>query len=327
MKIFSFDPRELRQSYAEQGWLHIRSGLTPEFLAYAVEHVAQAAKDQALAGAAIRGAKTQFVFEFPGDLDLQAEVHDVIATLSGMDPAKTVLSERHIKAYDADADPAPLAHKDRYASQVSVGLTLKVGPDSHVVLWPADEREVNEHLTAGLRDSLRPDETPEARLSDDTAVMLHDAPGDVLVFPGSSTWHLRRHSASTTLVYLKFNDFGSDPLAEDQTSQTRRAATQEVLAKGDDAVDGCAIELSRGFDTVAREQGRAAGREIWSVNTWQDGERRNRPIPAAWVGVLEAVGDGRPVAQLAADGVAGLQADDVRVAVRGLAERGALDLI
>lgn len=327
MKIFDFDPLELRQSYEEQGWLHIRSGLTPEFLEYALEHVAQAAQAEALAGAAIRGAKTQFVFEFPDGVDLQAEVHHVIATLSGMDPARTVLSERHIKAYDPDADPAPLAHKDRYASQVSVGLTLRVGPDSHVVLWPSDEREVNEHLTAGLRDSLRPDEVPEVRLTDQNAVMLHDAPGDVLVFPGSSTWHLRRHSASTTLVYLKFNDFGSDPLGEDPTSAARRAATQQVLAGGAEGIGAAVPELSRGFDTVAREQGRGQGRELWSVNTWEGGARQNRPIPSAWAGVLSALGDGRTVTELADAGTGGLHGDDVRLAVRGLAERGALDLV
>ena len=327
MKVFDFDPHELRQQYEEQGWLHIRSGLTSEFLEYAREHVAQASSAEALAGAAIRGAKTQFVFEFPDDVDLQEHVREVIATLSGMDPSRTVVSERHIKAYLPDADPAPQAHKDRYASQVSVGLTLQVGDDSHVVLWPSDEREVNQHLTAGLRDSLRPDETPEVRLTDETAVMLHDAPGDVLVFPGSSTWHLRRNSASTTLVYLKFNDFGSDPLSEDPTSGARRAATGRTLAAGDEAVDRAVAELSRGFDSVAREHGREDGRALWSVNVWQDGERQNRSVPEAWASVLDTVGGGRSVGELADEGVAGLRGDDLRAAVRGLAERGALDLV
>ena len=324
MKVFDFDPSQLREQYEEQGWLHIPSGLTPEFLEYAQQHVAQATAADPLAGEAIRGAKTQFVFEFPDDVDLQEQVHQVIAELSGMDGSRTVLSERHIKAYLPDADPAPLAHKDRYASQVSVGLTLRVGPDSHVVLWPSDERAVNEHLTAGLRDSLLPEEAPEARLDDSTAVMLHDAPGDVLVFPGSSTWHLRRNSASTTLVYLKFNDFGSDPLSEDPVSEQRRAATAAAL---DSDLDSAVAWLSHGFDSVARESGREARREIWSVNTWEGGERRNRAIPAAWAPVLDAVGDGRSVAELASDGVGGLRGDDLRLAVRGLAERGALDLL
>lgn len=329
MKVFDFDPRQLRETYAEQGWLHISSGLTPQFLAYATDHVDRAVNPQAgadpLEGDAIRGAKTQFVFQFPDSLDLRAEVHGVLAELTGQDPAAMVLSERHIKAYLPDADPAPLAHKDRYASEVSVGLTLAVGPDSHVVLWPRHEREVNPHLTAGLRDSLRADQVPEARLREQDAVCLHDAPGDVLVFPGSSTWHLRRNSAGTTLVYLKFNTFGSDPLGEDPTTPAQRRATERILAG--EQLDSMIPVLSRGFDTVAHETGRAAGRELWSVSAWFAGERRSQPIPGSWVAVLDAVGPDRDVAALAASGVGGLSAQQVREAVRGLAERGALDLL
>lgn len=329
MKVFDVDPRRLRGTYAQQGWLHIRSGLTPEFLDYATDHVNRAVNPHTVAGPlqgdAIRGAKTQFVFPFPDGLDLPAEVHGVIAELTGLDPAAMVLSERHIKAYLPDADPAPLAHKDRYASEVSVGLTLAVGPDSHVVLWPDQDRTVNPHLTADLRDSLRADQVPEARLREQDAVRLHDAPGDVLVFPGSSTWHLRRNSAGTTLVYLKFNTFGSDPLGEDPTTPGQRAATQQILAGGD--LDSTIPVLSRGFDTVAHETGRAAGRELWSVSVWFAGQRRSQPIPGSWVAVLDAVGPDRDLATLAASGVGGLSPRQVREAVRGLAERGALDLL
>ncbi|HWG93036.1 MAG TPA: hypothetical protein VNU66_02270, partial [Mycobacteriales bacterium] len=135
MKVFDLDPSALRSTFAEQGWLHVPHGLSEEFLAYAQEHVARLATGtDPITGAAIAGAKTQFVLPFPEGMDVRAEVHDVIAALTGLDPARTVLSERHVKAYLPDADPAPLAHKDRYASQVSVGLTLHVGEGSHVVL-------------------------------------------------------------------------------------------------------------------------------------------------------------------------------------------------
>ena len=33
-----------------------------------------------------------------------------------------MVSERHIKAYEADADPEPMPHKDRYATQDRAGL-------------------------------------------------------------------------------------------------------------------------------------------------------------------------------------------------------------
>lgn len=325
MKVFDFDPRALRDDYARQGWLHIRGGLTPEFLDYARDHIEQAAARDALQGEAIHGAKTQFVFGFPEDLDLRHEVHEVIAELTGLDPEALVLSERHIKAYLPDADPAPKAHKDRYASQVSVGLTIRVGEDSHVALWPEHERDNNLHLTTGLRDSLMSDEAPEQRVTAEQAVTLHDQPGDVLVFPGSSTWHLRNNSASTTLVYLKFNDFGCDPLAEDPSTPVLREQTAALLEQDD--LDDLVPVLSRGFDSVSHETGREPGRETWAVNTWHDGDRTTRAVPGAFVPVLDAVGDGRPVAQLAQDGVGGLSADQVREAVRVLAERGALDLL
>lgn len=330
MKVFDFDPRELRGRFAAAGWLHVRSGLTPEFLDYAQAHVDELLRAaDPLRGAAVTGAKEQFVFPFPDGMDVREQVHAVVAELTGLSPERTVLSERHVKAYNADADPRPLAHKDRYASQISVGLTIRVGADSHVVLWPRDERAVNEHLTTGLRDSLGHDERPEQRVDDSSAVVLHDAPGDVLVFHGSSTWHLRRNSASTTLVYLKFNEFGSDPLGEDPTTPGRLAATRAVLTGGD--VDGAVPDLARGFDSVASERGWEPQRRTWSVNVWREGVRQNRSVPAAWAELLQAVEAGRTegltVADLAARGVAGLSADGVREAVRGLCERGALDLL
>jgi hypothetical protein len=330
MKVFDFDPAELRSRFQEQKWLHVRHGLSPEFLEYAQEHVAELVEQQdPLHGAAIKGAKDQFVFPFPADVDVRTDVHDVISRLTGMDGGRTVLSERHVKAYNADADPAPAAHKDRFASQISVGLTLHVGPDSHVVLWPGDERQVNEHLTTGLRDSLSAHEQPEARLDDSTAVLLHDRPGDVLVFEGSSTWHLRRRSASTTLVYLKFNDFGSDPLGEDPSTPERTARTQEALEG--DRLDALVPDLSRAFDSLAQEQGWLEDRRTWAVNVWRDGARTSRAVPGSWAEVLSALQrdrhTGRSVGDLAGTGVAGLSGDELREAVRGLAERGALDLL
>ena len=326
MKVFDLDPSALRSTFAEQGWLHVPHGLSEEFLAYAQEHVARLATGtDPITGAAIAGAKTQFVLPFPEGMDVRAEVHDVIAALTGLDPARTVLSERHVKAYLPDADPAPLAHKDRYASQVSVGLTLHVGEGSHVVLWPRDETDVNPHLTTGLRDSLLPEQAPEALLDDSTAVMLHEAPGDVLVFSGSRTWHLRRRSASTTLVYLKFNDFGSDPLGEDPSTPARRARTQELLAGRD--LDGCAVELARGFDCVAQESGWQPGRRTFSASVWADGARSTRSLPEAWVALVERAGDGADLAAWARDGVGGLTGDAVRAGVRELAARGVLDLV
>src|SRR5438067_389013 len=76
-----------------------------------------------------------------------------------------VLSERHIKAYDADARPEPDAHKDRFASEISVGIAIRVQPGSTLVLYPYDEVGVNPfNSSAELYASLSSTEHPRVAL-------------------------------------------------------------------------------------------------------------------------------------------------------------------
>ena len=60
---------------------------------------------------------------------------------------------------------------------------------------------------------------------------IYDEPGDVMMFPGSAVWHLRRNSANTVNLYLKCNDFDCDPLAEDPSTERRRLDTADLLAR------------------------------------------------------------------------------------------------
>ena len=329
MKIFDFDVHEAAQDYARQGWVHVRSGVTQEFLDYARTAVREAITRQELQGAGIAGAKTQWVFDFPDYVDWDQDLLDVVAGLSGLQRATLTLSERHIKAYLPDADPLPLVHKDRFASGIALGITLDVGPDSHVALFPEDEVWPNPHLTASLREGLASWEQPEQLLQGAREVTLHDAPGDVLAFPGASVWHLRRNAASTVLLYLKFNDLGCDPLGEDPTSDQRRAVTVALLAEGG-PLEGLVPQLARRFDSVGVEIGRARGRRSWHVNIWEGDERRCRVVPRAYaelLGALEGLEGYATVAQLTDLVRTGLSREQLVEAVSALARLGALDLL
>src|SRR3954467_12538522 len=92
------------------------------------------------------------------------------------------------------------------------------------------------NTSAGLRNHLKPHELPEVVLKDARELVLDDAERDVIMFPGSTTWHLRRKAANALNLYLKFNDFGSDPLGEDPFTQSRRDRTLAAVGAGGDAL-------------------------------------------------------------------------------------------
>ena len=123
-------------------------------------------------------------------------------------------------------------------------------------------------------------------------------------------WHKRRNAASATNLYLKFNDFGSDPLGEDPSTPARREATRETLANGE--IGARVPVLARRLDTIARSRTRQPGREIVIADVWGEGKV---PLSAAEAELL---------ANLNGGSVADLRADD---AIRRLAARGVIDLV
>lgn len=320
MNVFTFDWRDHRATWEAQGWLHIRDGLDPDFLAAALETVSGAGHDRKVAGRGIQGAKEQFVFEFPPAVDYGAALFDVLAPLCGLRRSTMTLSERHIKAYEPDADPRPTAHKDRFASQIAVGVSLVVPPGSHLVLYPDTDVGENPFLSTAIRDSLEPEQLPEVVLRDAAGVEIHDAPGDVVVFRGSAFWHLRRNSARTVNVYLKFNDFGSDPLGEDPATPLRRARTQALLAEHEVGLLGSLVPvLSRRFESVYLDHRREGWPQRLFANVWG---QHPFPIDEDEFALLRAADGTRTVAELVA-AVPGCSP----AAVHRLARRGALDLL
>jgi hypothetical protein len=314
IRVFSFDPADHRAEYAEQGWVHIREGMSPEFHEHAVEYVRRELADHVLEDFAVRGKKEQALFEFPPDVDYPDELFDAVADLCGLNRATMTLSERHIQAYDANAAPEPPAHKDRLPSQVSVGLSIDIPSDSRLVLYPYDRRETNPFNTSvGLRRSLQPDELPERALSGLREVELDDRDGDVIVFPGSTTWHLRRRGAGATNLYLKFNDFDCDPLGEDPRTAGRRSATLEALEHQSDAELGGLIPvLSRRFDTLSRQLTRDGWRELLQAQIFGEEPFGVTPSQFETLRALER----RPLAEYAN-----------RADLLVLAQRGAIDLL
>src|SRR4028119_1850320 len=107
MRILGFDPADYRDQYATQGWVHVRGGVDPDFLAYLQNFARSEFDAPQTAGRGIGGSKSQAVFEFPPEVDFPGELFDVIAGVAGCNREGMTLSERHIKACDSDAPGGP----------------------------------------------------------------------------------------------------------------------------------------------------------------------------------------------------------------------------
>ena len=262
MKVFDFDPRDYADAYRTEGYVHIREGMSREFHAALVAYAERELQSHKLDGFAIKGKKEQSLYDFPDEVDI-SELYDVVCATCGLDRGNVTLSERHIQIYEPNAAPEPPAHKDRFPSQVSMGFSISIPAESKLVLYPYSHREVNPFNTsAGLRNHLQPHEFPEVALKDARELVLDDADRDVVMFPGSSTWHLRRNAANALNLYLKFNDFGSDPLGEDPFTEGRRTRTLAAVGAGADAAKPLYPVLSRRLDTVSRTATRDGWREV-----------------------------------------------------------------
>ena len=310
MRIFSFDPAEYREQYATQGWVHVRGGVDPDFLAHLQNFARSEFDSHQVEGRGIGGTKSQAVFEFPEEVDFPGELFDVIAGVAGCRREGMTLSERHIKSYDADAPANPRPHKDRLSSLVSVGLSIDIPEGSCLELYPNDDVWVNPlNVSGNLLGALPADRQPEVTLANATPVRINDTAGDVMMFPGSAVWHLRRNAANAKNLYLKFNDFGSDPLGEDPATDQLRDATQRAL-QGD--ISSLTAVPSRKFDVIRRLTTRVPEVKVLEADVW-DGP----PVPLSEeeAAIVESLDSGRAVADL-----------DEAI-VKRLASAGVVDLI
>ena len=321
MKIFSFDPADYADRYAKDGFVHIPGGIDPEFLAHLKDFTARRFQEKHVEGKAIGGAKEQALFEFPAETDFPGELFDSVAAVAGLNRDGMTLSERHIKAYDSDAPEYPVAHKDRFASQVSVGLSIDIPEGSYLVLYPHTDVSVNPYnVSPQLLASLEAHQRPEVVLENAPEIRITDKPGDVVMFRGSAMWHLRRFAANATNLYLKMNDFNSDPLGEDPSTEPRAERTIELLASSNGSLPSLKPILSRRLDVVARQTSRD-GQEVLQAHVWEQ-----EPVVLSreeW-NLLHAIDGNHTIGELS--GAAG-GAEAADAAIRRLAQRGVIELV
>lgn len=322
-KMINFDPAQHSEAFAREGYVHIRQGVTEEFHAKLANHVNANFRALTMKEFAI-GDKQQAKYEFPSDGNYVQEFLDAVGKVCGFKPGELVLSERHIKAYDADAAPDPPAHKDRFASQISVGISVQVQRDSTLVLYPYEKTEVNPFNTSTrLRASFSPEQYPEPEFKNMRRVEIQDSPRDVIIFHGHSTWHLRKNAALTTMLYLKLNAFNCDPLGEDPSTGEFRKRTQMAIAMDDAQLGQWTPLVGRRVDYIHRYYNRdwneVLGVVLWNENHFTIDEQEFALLRAA---------DGKRKLKTILEGMNanGGQAEVLRK-VRRLADRGVIDLV
>jgi hypothetical protein len=252
MQMFAFEPSDYADLFAKQDYVHIRAGLTPEYYAVLCRQIEAYQDANRLAKFAI-GNKQQSLYEFPNEGHCHRQFVETVSDVCGMDAERFVISERHIKAYEPDADPMPLVHKDRFATEVSVGFSVHVSEKARLVLYPHDERDVNAFNSAAeLRASLDPDRVPEKTLRNARRVEIADAARDVIIFKGNSIWHTRENPANTVMLYFKVNAFNADPIGEDPCTADVGKRSRELASKCDDEMLGLVPLMGRKVDYVHR---------------------------------------------------------------------------
>ncbi len=214
MKMFRFDPASHRADLQSRGFAHLKGVLTAEFVAHLADwhQSAMSRSDDESLKWRIAGKKRQFVFDFP-QTETAHEFRAGMAGLTGIPEGDFTISERHLKVYDADANPFPAPHKDRAASHYSIGIPVDLAPGSSVCVFPdlAPGHNAEDHAVF-ITDR---DDPEAARIYDtENAVLLNEKVGDLILFLGSALWHERVRAAGTAILYLKVNGRGEDPLGE-----------------------------------------------------------------------------------------------------------------
>ncbi len=321
-RMFDFDPHPYAARFAAQGYVHIPRALTEEFFQVLRGQIDEQQRVHVLKEFAL-GGKEQSLYQFPDGSDHVAELFATVAAVCGVDPRSLVLSERHIKAYQPDALPNPLAHKDRLATEIAVGFSIRVAKESALVFYPNDDVSVNPfNASAELRASLREERLPEHTLEHARRVEIHDSPRDVVMFRGNAIWHLRSKPAATTMLYLKMNTFNCDPLGEDPSTADQEHRTRLLLSVPDGAFENLVPLVARRVDHVHRRYDRDWN-EILGVVLWG---QRHLTVDELDLRALRAMDGRRNVRGLIAAMPEHVDAAAMMARLRRLAARGIIDL-
>lgn len=248
-RMFTFVPEEYAPSFAARDYVHIRRGLSDQFFGALERQVDDYMQSSRIENYHV-GDKQQAVYEFPNRADCD-EFIDGMARICGLDAGQIVIAERHFKSYDASANPSPLAHKDRFATQIAVGFSVRVREGSTLVLYPDSDRASNPFgSSTEYRASLDPSQYPEHTLRDSQPVEIQDRPGDIVIFRGSSIWHLRRQPANTVMLYFKINAFHCDTLGEDAGTLEWENRTRRLAEGSNDDLRALVPLLARRVDYI-----------------------------------------------------------------------------
>lgn len=295
MKPFTFDPRAFVQTFLEQGYVHIRDGLSPEFFEFARDQLVRCRQSghNELSAREIKSKKKQYLFDLPKDEAFLGEVFQAVAALAGCSQSSMTLSERHIMIYDENATPLPTLHKDRLASEFSVGIPLEPSTNDRIALLPWSAKETNLLDTAVYDNAVYRDEVPQplssesfngwssagdespwhCRVERPAMVELDAKPGDVVAFRGSQIYHGRVHAARSSILYFKLNTMRLDPLGEDPSTEMQRKGTVEFLRrKSDGELLESTVELSPRLRHINRQYCRLGWKSLLRVSVSGDKE-------------------------------------------------------
>jgi hypothetical protein len=270
-----------------------------------------------------RGDKQQAIFEFL-EPEHYEELREAVAAICGVEATSLTLSERHIKEYEPGADPHPLAHKDRFGSEVSVGFSISVPKGSTLVFYPEHDLGANPfNSSIELRASFPPHELPEPGLANAVPVKIQDSPRDVQMFLGNAVWHLREYGAGTTVLYLKLNTYNCDTLGEDPLSSDVRTRSLSMVASAPAKWEASIPVIGRRVDYVHRRYSRDWS-ELFGVVLYG---QTHTNISKVEFEALRAMDGQRTVAEIAGQLEQAGMSEDAHQAIRQLAQRGIVDLL
>lgn len=214
MQVFNYDPANYRSDLQSGGYALLKDLLTPGFVSYIADFHKKSMAEQESESLEwkISGKKRQFVFDFPSERSA-FEFRHGMAHLTDINEDDFTISERHLKVYDENAAPYPCPHKDRSASHYSVGIPVDLPDGSSVCVFPNLEPGNNEEDHAVFITDRDDPEATRFYQSDD-AILLNEEVGDLIIFLGSALYHERVKAAGTSVLYLKVNGAGVDPLGE-----------------------------------------------------------------------------------------------------------------
>ncbi|MEM9277978.1 MAG: hypothetical protein AAGA76_05350 [Pseudomonadota bacterium] len=160
----------------------------------------------------IPGKKRQYLFDFPST-DFLKEFCKGIGQITGYDPEKITVGERHIKVYLEEAPEYPAPHMDRKAAEFTIGFPIHISEGSRVCFFPHLSREENCGQRAIYAD-VPPSTNMKEYYNDERIHQFEGKIGDMFIFHGSTIFHERIRSAGSMILYIKINASGQDPLGE-----------------------------------------------------------------------------------------------------------------